>query len=497
MQVDARIVARRRARARLSALTACALLVGCATGLPPRTPDVALPTSYDTLPPGSSQASVDHWWTLYDDPQLTQFTQAALAQGFTVRAALARLEETRALRSIALARFDPQGNLQASADYRYTRNLEDAPSFGATTAGAMPPAGVGASLAGFGATKSAGVSLPVSWEIDFFGRRDAAGAAAQADVIAARFDVEAARAAIAAEVARSLFQARGFKVQRDESTETVRIQRELQAVVAERARRGLAPSSELDRVATDVAQAEAQAEALDAALLALRRALLVVLGTGTQPLATLDVEARLGAVPAVPAALPGELLARRPDVRTAFARVQRAAGSVRLAELDFFPRLTLNPGIGITAQRSSFDTTTSFWSLGLGLVVPILDRPRLQAQLDAEGARAEQAVLNYERTVQTAFSETDQALLRLQSDRRRVDTLVAGERRGRSGYDAARKRYELGFANLTELLDAERAWRATRSALTNARLDALQRSVQVFQALGGGWEYTSTAASAL
>ncbi len=134
------------------------------------------------------------------------------------------------------------------------------------------------------------------------------------------------------------------------------------------------------------------------------------------------MDAALGAVPEIPPALPGDLLARRPDVRMAFARVQRAAGNVRLAELDFFPRLTLNPGVGITAQRSSFDTATSFWSIGLGLVVPILDRPRLQAQLNAEGARAEQAVLNYERTVQTAFSEADQALLRLQSDRRRVDT---------------------------------------------------------------------------
>ncbi len=242
------------------ALAAALLLTACATGAPPRMADVALPASYDTLPHGTRQPSLDRWWTLYDDPQLTQLIQAALAQGFTVRSALARLEETRALRSVALARFDPQGNLQGSADYRDTRNLEDAPSSGATTAGATPAAGAGASLAGIGATKSASLSLPVSWELDLFGRRDAAGAAARADVVAARFDVEAARAAIAAEVARSLFQARGFKVQAGEALETVRIQREVQTVVAERARRGLTPSSELDRVATDVAQAEAQAE---------------------------------------------------------------------------------------------------------------------------------------------------------------------------------------------------------------------------------------------
>ncbi len=160
---------------------------------------------------------------------------------------------------------------------------------------------------------------------------------------------------------------------------------------------------------------------------------------------------------------------------------------MRLAELDFFPRFTLNPGLGLTAQRGTLDATTGFWSIAAGLTVPVLDRPRLQAQLDAEGARAEQAVLAYERTVQTAFAEADQALVRLQADRRRVDLLAAGEGRARAAYDAALKRYELGFADLQQLLDAERAWRATRAALTGARVDALQRSVQVFQALGGGW----------
>ena len=443
-----------------------------------------MPTAYDTLPAGASAESLDHWWTRYDDPQLAALTQRALAQGFTVRTAIARLEEARALRSVALSRFNPQGNLQGNAEYRDTHNLEDQNQSAIVGA----PSGLGSGLSGAGTTRSASLTLPVSWEIDLFGRRATTRRAAEADIDAARFDVEAARAAIAAEVARSLFQARGFKVQRDESLETVRIQRDLQAVVQERGRRGLSPSSEVDRVAADVAQAEAQAEALDASLLASRRALLVVIGGGTDPLSGLDVVSELGFVPPVPAALPGDLLVRRPDVRMAFARVQRAAGNVRLAELDFFPRLTLNPGIGVSAQRGSFDTTTSFWSLGLGLVVPILDRPRLQAQLRAEGARAEQAVLNYEKAVQTAFSEADQALVRLKADRRRVEILVAGETRARDAYAAVRKRYELGFANLTELLDGERAWRATRSALTSAKLDALQRSVQVFQALGGGWD---------
>lgn len=465
-------------------LLATALLVGaCATGAPPRKADVTLPTAFGIISTEGKIQTLNHWWTLYNDPQLTSLTARALAQAFSVREALARLETSFAQRSVALSKFGLQGSLQGNAEYRNTQDLDESNS------SAIPglPAGLGTGSSA-GVTKSASLSFPVSWELDLFGRRGATRRGAEADIDVARFDVEAARAAIAAEVARSLFQARGFMVQRDEARETVRIQRELLRGVTERTKRGLAPSSEADRVAGDVAQAEAQSADLDAALIASRRALLAVIGSGTDPLMSLEVTPVLGVVPIVPAGMPSDLLARRPDVRMATARIRKSASSVRLAELDFSPRLTLNPGIGLSVQRGSFDTTTSFWSIAAGLTVPILDRQRLHAQLRAEGARAELTVLAYERTVQTAFSEADQSLVRLEADRRRVELLVTGEARARKAYDAALKRYELGFANLQELLDAERAWRATRSALTGAKLDALQRSVQVFQALGGGWD---------
>ncbi|WP_256677833.1 efflux transporter outer membrane subunit [Pseudomonas sp. SJZ079] len=461
------------------------LLGACATGAPPRSAYVALPPAYDSALTAAPATSLNQWWTLYDDAQLTALTSRALAQGFSVREALARLQEARALRSVSLAKFDLQGDLQGNAEYRQTRDLESHN----TSIPAGLPAGLdlGPGVDRTSIAKTANLSLPVSWELDLFGRRGATQRSAEADVETARFEVEAARAAIAAEVARSLFQARGLHVQRDEARETLRIQQDLMALVTERARRGLTPSSEVDRVASDVAQAEAQAEDFNAALLAARRALLAVVGNGTDPLAELEVTPTLGEVPTMPATLPGDLLTRRPDVRKATAQIERAANQVRLAELAFFPRLTLNPGAGLSIQRGALDASSIFWSLGAGLTMPILDRPRLKAQLAIEGARAEQAVLAYERTVQTAFSEADQSLVRLLADRRRVSTLAGGEMRARTAYSAALRRYELGFADLQELLDAERAWRTTRSALTGAKVEALQRSVQAFQALGGGW----------
>lgn len=460
---------------RLSAmLSAAVLLSACATGTPPRAAAVSLPQAYAAQSLPAPAANIDQWWLLYEDAELTALTERAMAQGFSVRVALARLAESRALRSASLARFDPQGNLQGNVEHRDTRDL------GGSHAAVVT-----------GVSKTSGISLPVSWEMDLFDRRGATRAVVEADIEIAQFDVEGARVALAAEVAKTLFQVRGLKAQTDEALETVRIQQELLAAVTERTQRGLAPASELDRVAADLAQAQAQAEDLAATLRTARRALTIVLGSGTVALSDDEQILALGQVPEVPGAMPADLLARRPDVRIAASRIQKSAGSVRLAELDFFPRLTLNPGLGVSAAISPIESNTSFWSLAAGITVPVLDRPRLQAQLSAEGARAEQAVLAYERVVQTAFSEVDQALTRLQADRRRVGILSTGETRARASYEAARQRYELGFANLQELLDAERAWRATRSALSTAKVDALQRSVQVFQALGGGWSATA------
>jgi outer membrane protein TolC len=118
----------------------------------------------------------------------------------------------------------------------------------------------------------------------------------------------------------------------------------------------------------------------------------------------------------------------------------------------------------------------------------LFDRARLRSQLGATWARAEQAVIAYEEAVQTAYSEADQALIRLAADRQRIETLERGAAAAQRAYAAARTRFELGFSDLQEVLDAERVARAAQTALTTARVDALQRSVQAFQALGGGWD---------
>ena len=134
------------------------------------------------------------------------------------------------------------------------------------------------------------------------------------------------------------------------------------------------------------------------------------------------------------------------------------------------------------------------WSLGIGVSQPILDIPRLKTEIHAQGARADQAVIAYEKAVQTAYGESDNALVQLGSDETRVRLLTAGEAQGLSAYEASKKRYAAGIDDLTTVLTAERTWRGARTALTSAQVQAMRRSVQAFKALGGGWSPTELAA---
>lgn len=465
--------------AAVAAALAALALTACASH---RQPDVALPAAFEAPAPVDGVVDLDRWWTAFNDPKLTTLIDGALVEGFDARIAAARLAEARAVRSSQLTAFLPQGNLTGSGRRTETEQLE----------------GAAVDIPGFstsGTSENYQANFNVSWEIDLFGRIFSANRATRADVAAARFAYEGARASLAAAVADAYFQARGQAIQLEDARETADIRAELLRIATIRAERGIAATSDADRIAGDLAQAQSQVETLTAELQATRRSLLVLVGRGTDPLANLPVEASVGEAPPAPRTLPGELLARRPDVREAEARFFGQLGREELAAKAFFPTFTLTPGLGIQRQvQPNFETTSSSWSIGAGVTVPVLDIPRLLADLRAQDARTEQAALNYERTVQTAYGEAENALVQLDADRRRVALLTEGERRARSAFEAARVRYERGLGDLEALLAAEVSWRQTRVLLTNAQVQAVRRAVQAYQAVGGGWPAATASA---
>jgi outer membrane protein, multidrug efflux system len=466
----------------ITGLALASLLAGCAAAPHPLTPEVRLPAAFeaptDVTRPG---VAMERWWSAYDDPQLEHLIVQALADAPDARSARARLAEAIAVRGGALSAYWPQGDPQASAA-RTSTNLVSGPS-------AITIPGVGpVTLDNSGTTRSYNAGFSVSWEIDLFGRQRAARGKANADLAVSRFDYEAVRISLAANVADQLFQARGVAIQLEDAREDQRIQRELADVARQRAAHGVGSTTDAEQTAALVAQDDALVADLASQLHVTRRALLVLVGRGVDPLESLPAPAEAGTPPAVPATAPGELLARRPDVHEAAEALVAASGQLKLDQLALLPRLTLNPDLGVgMGPGFGGPVTSEFWSIGLGLTQPILDLPRLKTQIRAQGARVDQAVIAYEKAVQTAYGEAESALVQLSSDEARVALLTAGEAQARSAYQGARADYAAGVDDLTSVLQAQRIWRTARITLTSARVQALRRSVQAFKALGGGW----------
>ena len=461
----------------LLVLGACLALGACAHVRPA---DLRLPQAFEVAASAPVRApagsiDLDRWWTSFNDPQLTGLIEQALLRNPDARSAAARLTEARAIRYETLTHFLPQGDAAGSTKRTDTHQL----------------AGTVFNFPGFsssGVSNASSVNLDVSWEVDIFGRFFAAREAVNGDLAAAAFNYEGARASLAATVADTYFLARGLAIQLDDARATQRIQGELYDTATRRAQVGIGARADADRVAGDLAQAKAQAAGLEAQLQVERRTLLILAGRIVEPTSNITIEASVGALPPVPDSLPSELLKRRPDVREASARVAGATGRSQADVLAFLPTLDWIPGLAWQKQsQPGFSVTAQSVINGASITQPIFSIPKLLAELKAQNARSEQAVIAYEKAVQTAFSDSEGALVGLDSDRKRVALLTDGEARAARGYKANKLGYDRGLTDLQTALSAEQSWRATRSQLTAAQVQAARRTIQVYKALGGGW----------
>jgi len=495
------VTARRKATILLAGAAAVAL-AGCAAGV--RKADITLPPAYEA--PAGTQAlappTLDRWWTIFGDDELDQLEIEALKNSPDAKTQDARLLEAIATRKSAILQTYPTGDLTGGSSRQTTASV------GGTPPGDLFPVG--------GVTEDDHLDFKVSWEFDFLGALKDARKAARYDFAATRFNVEAARASLVANVADSYFQARGLAIQIVDATYQASIESELLKTATIKAERGLGPRSDADRVAGDLALAKSNLDSLRAQQHAAQRLLLILVGRGPEPVEHLPLASNVPDPPPLPSAVPGELLARRPDVRQADAEMRAAILRTKLAKEELFPNITIVPALGLAHQvapgvgvvqsaASAFGlaffpeqqtTNTDYWSIGANIDQPVLDIPRLLQDAKAQGARAEQAVVAYEQAVQNAYGDAENALVELSSDERRIKILEDGEARARRAYDDERIRYRAGLDDVTSVLSAEQTWRADRSDLTGERVQALRRAVQTYKALGGGWDYQPTQTAA-
>lgn len=452
------------------------ILTGCAGGNM-RPAAISLPRTFETAVASSVDAdALDRWWKLFDDPQLVALLEQASVAAPDAKSALAVLDEARATRQQALSEYNPQGGLSASVTYQQS-GIASTSASGSTTSATA--------IAGNTFTYSGGFSP--SWELGLFGRRAALRSSADADLDTARFVYEASRQSLATNIAGNLFEARGLALQLAEARDTERIAKELAEIGRQRVAVGIGAEVDAASLDGDYATAVASREQLEAQLKVSKRTLLVLLGRGIDPLDDMVVEAHLGEPPSIPQTVPGALLARRPDVREAEARVRAAAGTLKIDKLALLPTFTLSPSATGTKVTGGSGYTTSLWSIAAALYMPILDRSRLLAEIRAEKARGEQVVVAYEKVVQTAYGEAESTITTYVADRTRLIQLARAEERSHHAFEAQRIGYGAGIVDLTTLLTAERTWRSARTQYSQLNATTLTDAVNVYRALGGGW----------
>ena len=456
------------------ALSGCQMM-----GLDYFRPKQALPEVYQEPAPAASatEAVSSAWWMLYQDAVLNDLIDSASKNNTDIKIAVARIEETDAyLREVGAALF-PQVNVESNASrYRVTET------------GAIPV------ITGMSPNRSNyNVKLSAGYEIDFWGKLRRAQESAKAQALGSRFAKDTVDLSLKSLVAGDYLLLRSLDAQIALSEDSIKTREDSLALTKRRLEGGVA--SALDVHQAEVAYSNLKAQIAD---LKRQRALIehqLALLTGR-----LDLQVQAGNISALPTppipavGLPSSLLESRPDVRQAEQNLIAANARIGVAKAALFPTITLTAGLGGESKDlgNVLKSASRIWSGGVGLSVPIFDSGRLKSKVDQATAEQKQILAAYERAVQQAFVDVNDALVSLRQSAEMESSLYISQQSAKKALEIANNRYKSGYTSYLEVLDAQRVANDASLAFVQSRQARLKASVDLFKALGGGWKQEST-----
>ncbi len=458
---------RERLRA-LIASAACLAAAACQAAPAPVKP--ALPQAFRGAPAASPASLADvKWWDLFEDEQLRALLRKAVAENDDIRIAAARVQQAEAGVGIARAGQLPSAGADVQAGAQRT------PAAGATAA-----------------RTAAAVALRgrAAWELDFWGRYRRETEAARARLLSTEWARREVMSTLVSRVAAGYFSLRALDLELDVAQRALASRRESLDLARIREQGGATSL-------VDVRQAEQLVHSAAATIIDLEGRIeqqenfLSLLAGGLPGAITrgrdLTDQPHL---PEVPAGLPSDLLARRPDIQAAEQALAAASAEIAVARAAYFPSITLtgSGGVQSAALGALFSAGAGAWSAIAGLTQPIFTAGRTRSQVALAEARRTEAGLGYERTVKEAFREVADALAGYRTSkgfRDEQELLVAAAADARRLADI---RYRGGATSYLEVLDAETRLLNAQLALVNARLSELDGFVELYRSLGGGWQ---------
>jgi len=455
-------------------LIALLLLTGCTLGPKYKRPTVAVPDTYRGLAPeaGSQSATSfgeEKWWNVFQDPQLQALIRAALAQNYDVRIAAVRVLQAQAL--LGITRADQFPTIAAGVSTSNER-------FPATT------------ITRAFETSPSQVNLSLFWELDFWGKFRRATEASRASLLATEWGQKAVASSLVSNVASAYFQLLELDSEMNISRRTLESRKESLRLVEVRAKGGVTSLIDVRQSEQLVFTAAAGIPDLERRIEQQENLISILLGNNPAPVTRGKPLVENPLLPVLPAGLPSSLLERRPDIQSSEQQLVAANARIGVAKAAYFPQITLTAvgGYQSSALTDLFSGPAGLWSFGGQLAQPIFTGGRIRSNVRLTEAQRQETVLLYQQSIQQAFREVSDSLV---AYRKNQEFRSQQELLTNSAQDTTRlanMRYQGGVTSYLEVLDSDTRYFDAQIGLAQAELNERLAMVQLYNALGGGWQ---------
>lgn len=439
------------------------LLSGCSLVPHYQRPEAPMPASWSQAGTGTTKMARS-WWESFGDPELNRLMAIALDENMDIRAALHRVEQSRAGMKIAGASLLPAAS--ASADAGRTRTD---PASGRTTT-----------------RNSIGAGIGINYELDLFGANRANVEGAEARYAGSQYDRDAVALVVMGDVAGTYFNLLNARQRLSIADTNLKNAREVLNIIQARYDAGTVSALDLAQQQASLAASEAaRATTLQNVSIA-ENALAVLLGQVPQTLAVPGDSLTAITVPAVDPGQPSSLLERRPDIRKSEMTLYAANADIGVARAAYFPTITIGLN-GSIASTGFGDPASTVLGLASALTAPIFQGGRIEGGVEQATARQKELIENYRKTVLVSLREVEDALTAEKTAERREKLLEQAVAESRKAYSYARQQYDAGIIDFQALLETQNTLLSSEDSYAQARNDRLQAAIDLFKALGGGW----------
>ncbi|MDP6039842.1 MAG: efflux transporter outer membrane subunit [Candidatus Latescibacteria bacterium] len=457
-----------------------ALIIGCASA--PRIQKTGIQTPPNWQTKTSTTAPADTlWWATFNDTYLDSLVTKALAQNYSLKAAASRLKAAQAQAKIAGAPLYPQIGAGFSGSKRKQNFI-----------GFPLPGQAGDEIASTIST-TYGVSVNASWEIDLWGRLSAGQSAALASYQASQATYRGTRMSLAAQTAKAYFAAIEAKRQLELAQATYKDNQTSNAQVRIRYERGVRPSLDMRSSESSLASSKDRLHQREQLYDIAVRQLEILLGG--YPSGKLTITGGLPQIPEpVPAGLPADIIARRPDLVTAERRLAATQANHKAAKRARYPRISLTASSGRSTNvlGDLLNGDYSVWSLVTNLTQPLFQGGRIRGNIDLTKAQANEATANFAQAALQAYAEVENTLSAEQYLAKRQEALEVATEQASEARRLAEDRYNRGLTDLITMLQTRSTAYITESQLLSVLRQRLNARIDLHLALGGGFPDRAT-----